>query len=207
MPADVDTETRAFIVAVCITRDLEQRLPLMNSIHEIEELRPATIALAHSEIKGLSNWGVRVGMMCQRRVQQLLHEKLPKTGTFIKKDRAPRPSGEVPPIPKVDSAEAHQEEEPSPPPAETKSSHTKKSGVSVERPKPKRPPATSDRFRSYWFKEKKLLESSFETVDLQRVGEYWWKYFNLWKQEEERILADSRQESARRKAAAALAKP
>jgi hypothetical protein len=84
MPKDISAETRTFINAVAVVKDLEQRLPLIETIEEVENLRSQTIAVARwaeekqkidstvKEWKELYQWAVRVSMMCQRRVGQIL---------------------------------------------------------------------------------------------------------------------------------------
>jgi hypothetical protein len=61
-----------------------------------------------------------------------------------------------------------------------------------------------DRFRAYWTKEKKLLYQCFETSDLEKIGDYWWREFHAYRAEEEKILSDIRQERERKKGLAEL---
>jgi hypothetical protein len=282
LPADISPDTRTLIKAITVVADLEQRLPLIDTIEEVERWRIQTATVqsfareTQKQAGGQSNewvllakelerWAARVGIMCHRRVGQLLkNTKLSKGGRPVTKTpRLERVVSQVPDSPpitlkslglsydyaasaavlagvpekeleaKIDQqvqaegeikkkkliaqikAEAKAKGESIDDKAATNRARwrrqkaKKQSEANRERAanSPRERTSPSDRFKSYWSKEKKLLYEFFETSDLEKVAEYWWREFHLYRVQEEKILSDLRQERERKKALAELAKP
>lgn len=110
LPSDISPDTRTLIKAITVVQDLEQRLPLIDTVEEVERLRIQTMTVltfaretqkqsgAASEwvalAKELERWAKRVGIMCARRVGELLKgvvkEGRPKK-TVVSVDRFPKP--------------------------------------------------------------------------------------------------------------------
>jgi hypothetical protein len=247
MPPELSPEMRDIVISIRATAILEERLPLLNSIREIETERVHTMRLAQwAEAKGSKidpatgefyNWAVRVGMMCHRRVQQLLKGQK----TLPEKDVNNAP---VLPLPPFASPAPDLESEPeTAKPKKTEEEilrvmekvrkDTKAKGENLSETairkravdrlngtirrsrrnkkraaeSPKKYDSPSDHFRSYWVKEKKLLNRFFTTAELAVIANYWWREFHTYRMAEEKILSDNRQERERRKALAELTKP
>lgn len=190
----------------------------------------------HALAKELYNWAIRVGMMCQRRTGQLLNEQNPAKGGRPPKKTSP-PSGPVsepPPKPEVTLAsqgisknyasdakvlantpEKELSDSIDKQLADTgritkkkliKQARAKQTGL-FEKQTVFKKNSPSDRFDRYWNQERRLLTKSFETPDLEKVGDYWWREFHKFRIEQEKTLAEYRQDNERRKAAVELAKP
>jgi hypothetical protein len=285
MPAEISRDTRWFIHAITVAKDLEHRLPLMDSIKEIESLRHQAAGLAKwaegkkenmaTEWAGLGkelyNWAVRVTMMCQRRVGQLLGEMdlskggRPKTSPQRGEVSQPPPKPEVTlpslglshqyasdaktlaSVPEKQLTAAMEEQikesgkiakqrlikqvradakkrgQPVDEKTAEKRARWREQKVEEQSRKnreryevsasaakengPRTRTAPSDKFKKYWVKERKLLITFFDTPDLEKIGEYWWREFNTYRAQQEKTLSDYRQERDRREAAAELAKP
>jgi hypothetical protein len=281
LPADISPDTRTLIKAIAVVQDLEQRLPLIDTVEEVERLRIQTVtisnfaraAMLHGEnitaewtelSKELERWAKRVGIMCHRRIGQLVGELKLHSGRPKKMVDPRRPLLESVPAPpqitleslglkkdfaatakvlagvskehldaKLDEqiaadgeirkkkliaqikAEAKTrgesiDDRTAANRARWRKHHQKKqSQLNQERAKdsPRARTSPSDKFKAYWSREKKLLYEFFETSDLEKVADYWWKEFHLYRMEEEKILSDLRQERERKKGLAELTKP
>jgi hypothetical protein len=117
LPADISADTRTLIKAITVVQDLEQRLPLIQSVEEVQKLQIQTVTIAnfaraamlHGEnitaewtelSKELERWAKRVGIMCHRRIGQLVQEiGLSKGGRPKKPVVSCRPVSEPLPAP------------------------------------------------------------------------------------------------------------
>jgi hypothetical protein len=279
LPADISADTRTLIKAITVVQDLEQRLPLIDTIEEVERLRIQTVTVLRfaretqkqtgvaSEWRAvaqeLERWAARVAIMCQRRVGQLLKTVgLSQGGRPQKTGRLSRPVSEVPVPPpvtleslgltkdyaataavlarvgkkdlevKIDQQIEQEGEIKKKKLIAQIKAEAKAKGESIDdktaasrarhrryqekkrsernreqaAKSPRVRESPSDRFKRYWTNEKKLLYQFFETSDLEKVGEYWWREFHAYRLQEEKVLSDLRQERERRKGLAELTK-
>jgi hypothetical protein len=118
MPDDISLETRRLIGAIAKLKAWEETLPNLKTIKEVEDLRVYSQAVQsiarekakQSEIaewarvgKELEQWAGRVGMMCYRRIGQIMAEMKANKGgqPTHKKSTGPRRQPVEPPPPTI----------------------------------------------------------------------------------------------------------
>jgi len=271
---EVSLEVTRLIRAIAGLKGLEENLPNLKTIKEVENLRvhsqaiqtffrekcKQTDILANLGLaQEIEQWAIRVALMCQRRIGQILQEqKVNKGGQPThRKSTGPRHQPvELPPptikdlgLTKNFAADAKSLA--SVPESEitekieaqvadggikkqqlikevralakergeklgdaalksraNKRAYDKAKASERNQKVPAKPHLSpSQKFERYWTKERRLLEQFFATVDLEKIGTFWWETFQTYRAEKEKILLEYQQERERRKALAELAKP